>query len=239
MNRFLAYQFIVLSVWFGGFTQGSWADGLGVDKIYHPYVQPLEKEIELRFITADPEGESKSVQQYLLAYGQSINDRWFAEIYVVAEKLGGGQIELAAYELEAKWQLTEQGEYSADFALLFELEQRQDIDIWEFATALIVEKEWGRWSGTANAFVISEWGDDIDNELETKLNLQARYRYSASLEPALELYMSQDTKGIGPAFLGQLHLAGRQQIKWEAGLIMGLDAKTPDATLRLLMEYEF
>ena len=31
------------------------ADGVAVDKVYHPYVQPLEREAEWRMISADGE----------------------------------------------------------------------------------------------------------------------------------------------------------------------------------------
>ncbi|MCR8923013.1 hypothetical protein NO559_09525 [Dasania sp. GY-MA-18] len=238
MNSLWFYACLAFTLLVSCVKHQALADGLGVDKVYHPYVQPLEQEIELRFISAEPEGEASSVQQYLLAYGQSLNEQWFAEVYLVAEKLAGDNLDLEAYELELKRQLTEQGEYSADYALLFELEKQKNEDIWEFATALIVEKEWGRWSATLNAFIVSEWGDDIDDELESKLNLQARYRYSAAIEPALELYMSQDSKALGPVCMGQLRWQ-KQRLNWEAGLIFGLDNETPDTTFRLLLEYEF
>ena len=75
--------------------------------------------------------------------------------------------------MEAKWQLTEQGEFWADWGMLFELEKEANEDVWEFATAVLAEKEWGKWSGTANFYVLREWGSDIESEWETKLNLQA------------------------------------------------------------------
>ena len=107
------------------------------------------------------------------------------------------------------------------------------------ATGLLAEKEWGKWSGTANLFVINEWGSDIVDELETRLGLQARYRYLPAFEPALELYSGEDTRGIGPAVLGQVRLGNKRQLKWEAGAIFGMDSKSPDTTLRFLLEFEF
>ena len=218
----------------------SLAGGIVIDKIYHPYVQPLEQELEWRMIYQDEQPSADdNLWLYQLAYGRSLNDRWFVEAYLVGEKSDEESFGIEAYELEAKWQLTEQGEFWADFGLLFELEKEANEDVWEFATALLVEKEWGKWSGAANVYVIYEWGSDIKNELETRLNLQARYRYSQAFEPAIEFYSGQDTRGLGPAFMGQVKLGNKQRLRWEAGAIFGLDSTSPNRTLRFLLEFEF
>ena len=120
--------------------------------------------------------------------------------------------------------MTEQGEYWADWGVVFELEKEDDLDAWEFSTGLLAEKE---------------WGSDIPDETETRLGLQARYRHSPGFEPAVEVYSGEDTRGIGPAVLGQLPLGGKRQLRWEAGAIFGLDSKSPDTTLRFLLEFEF
>jgi hypothetical protein len=217
-----------------------WADGVVIDKIYHPYVQPLERELEWRAIWQnDQPGRPDDQRLYRLAYGQAVGERWFAEVYVVGENSDEGNFGIEAYELELQRQLTEQGEYWADWGLLFELERERDLDIWEFSTGLLAEKEWGRWSGTANLFLLHEWGEDIADETETRLGLQARYRYSPAFEPAVELYSGQDTRGIGPAVMGQVRLGGRRQLRWEAGAIFGVDSQSPDTTLRFLLEFEF
>jgi len=216
------------------------ADGIVIDKIYHPYVQPLEQELEWRMIYQDEQPSADdNLWLYQLAYGRSLNDRWFVEAYLVGEKSDEESFGIEAFELEAKWQLTEQGEFWADFGLLFELEKEANEDVWEFATALLVEKEWGKWSGAANFYVINEWGSDIRDELETRLNLQARYRYSQAFEPAIEFYSGQNTRGLGPAFMGQVKMGNRQRLRWEAGAIFGLDSTSPNRTLRFLLEFEF
>ena len=69
--------------------------------------------------------------------------------------------------------------------------------------------------------------------------LQARYRYSRELEPAVELYTGQDTRGLGPVIMGSWPLGGARQLRWEGGVIFGLDSDTPDQTFRALLEYEF
>ena len=221
-------------------TGPGWADNIVVDKIYHPYVQPLEQEIEWRTLYQHSQpfvADNTWLSQ--LAYGRSLNDRWFVEAYLVGKRSDAQSLQVGAYELEAKWQLTEQGEYWADWALLFEFEHETHIDKEKFTTALLLEKEWGRWSGTANVYLSNEWGADSTKAFETKLSMQARYRYSKVFEPALEFHSGRNTLGVGPAFLGQLPLNAGRRLNWEFGAIVGLDHKSPDHTFRLLLEYEF
>jgi hypothetical protein len=209
------------------------ADGLAIDKVYHPYVQPLEKELEWRMIQVD--GEQK--QQF--SYGQSLSDRFYIEAYLIAENEKQESLAVSEYEIEAKWQLTEQGEYEIDWGVVAELERSRHNESWEFSTNLIMEKQWGRWVGTANLWAIYEWGDAIDNELESATALQLRYRYSRYFEPALELYTGENTQALGPVVMGDLRLGTRKKLHWETGIIFGLDNETPDHTFRVLTEFEF
>jgi len=216
------------------------ADGSSIDKIYHPYVQPEEREIEFRsIIENNSDADSGDERVYRLGYGQSFTDRWFGEVYLIGAENDDRSFRLEAYEVEALWQVTEQGEFFADWGMLFELEKEHSEDVMELSAALLVEREWRRWTGTANIYVIYEFGDDIDNESETAMALQGRYRYSRQFEPAVELYLGEDTKGLGPVVMGSLPLGGRRQLRWEGGVIFGLDSGTPDQTFRVLFEYEF
>ncbi|PCI17762.1 MAG: hypothetical protein COB62_07320 [Piscirickettsiaceae bacterium] len=214
------------------FSCAAVADGSVIDKVYHPYVQPLEKEFEWRMISAD------DVQNYRLAIGMSLSDRLFVEAYLIGKDVNN-HLKFDAYEIEAIWQLTEQGEYSVDWGLLFEIEKEQHDDTWEVSTGLLMEKEWGRWVGTANVKVIYEWGPEIKDELETALATQLRYRYKPYLEPAVEFYSGENGIGLGPVLMGDLRLASAKKLHWEVGAILGLDADTASNTWRLLMEFEF
>ena len=219
----------------------AYADGFAVDKVYHPYVQPLERELELRSLYRhSDDDEIDGGQTHRLGLGRSFTDRLFAEVYLIGEKEASGRsFALEAYEAELKWQLTEQGEYFADWGLLFELETERDDDVWEYSTAVLVEKEFGRWSGTLNLAAVYEWGDDVSNEWESQLAGQLRYRYSQAFEPAIELYSGDSDKGVGPVALGDHRFANGDKLHWEAGVIIGLDSESPDQTFRALLEYEF
>jgi len=216
------------------------SNGSRIDKIYHPYVQPLERELEFRVLNEDnasvaPGDRTKA----RVGYGQAVSDNWFAEGYLIGEKNDDRNFHVQSFEVEGIRQLTEQGEYTADAGLLFDVESKFDGDLTEFSSAFLLEKEWGHWSGTANLFAIYEFGRDVNNELETALNLQGRYRYSRYFEPAVEFYKAQNTFGIGPVMLGGHSFGRGNKLHWEAGLIIGLDNDTPDRTLRGLLEFDF
>jgi hypothetical protein len=216
------------------------ADGNVVDKVYHPYVDALESEIEFRSLFQDGQSEEDDYDQlHQLSFGRSFGQFLFGEVKIVGEKSSEGDFDFEAFELELKWQLTEQGEYSADWGMLFEYEQEFSEDVQELTVGVLAEKEFGRWSGAVNLLMIQEWGDDIADEFETAVALQARHRYSRSFEPALEFYAGQDSVGIGPVVLGSASVGNRKSLHWEAGVIFGLGNDSPDSTFRFLLEYEF
>ena len=221
-------------------AQAAQADGLVIDKVYHPYVDALETELEFRALAQDSQpGQDNPAQVYQMSLGSALSDAVFAEVYVHAAKDRTGGLHADAWEVEVKWQLSEQGEYWADYGILFEYEDERRLDAREFTVGFLAEKEHGNWSTAANFMVIREWGDDITAEFETAVAMQTRYRLRETLEPALELYAGEDTRGLGPVLQGTWRTGVRRNLHWEAGLIFGLDSKSPDQTWRFLFEYEF
>jgi uncharacterized protein involved in tolerance to divalent cations len=168
-----------------------------------------------------------------------LSDRWAVELYAIGLKGPNENLSVDTYELEAKWQLTEQGEYAFDWGLLFELEREIEENAWEFSTQMLVSRDWGRVSAVANVGVIYEWGERIQNEIETTLRVQTRYRLQEAFEPGLELHMGQDTRAIGPALTGLVRVSRGRKIRWELGLFAGLDEKSPDRTVKANIEFEF
>lgn len=217
------------------------ADGVAIGKVYDPYVQLLEREFEYRglFLHDRDNDELDGGQQHRIGYGQALAERWFGEVYALGTRDSGQALDLDAFEVELKHQLTEQGEYASDWGLLFELERSSELDVWELANTLIVAHDWGRWTGTANLSLIYETGDDIGAEWETQLKAQLKYRRAAELEPALELHMGENTRGLGPLLSGVFRLGNGDKLLWESGIIFGLDSVTPDINLKLNLEYEF
>lgn len=213
------------------------ADGLAIDKVYHPYVQPLERELEFRWLHYDADNSNRN-QIYRLGYGQSFSEYWFFEAYII----GGRQandFQADAYELEAKVQLTEQGEYASDWGALFELEKGTEQDIWEAKATLLIESQWNKTVLASNLGLSLEAGSDIQSEIDASLAMQLRYRYARAFEPAVELYLAQDTFGLGPMMMGDQKFGIRKKLHWELGVIAGISDVTPDVTLKALAEFEF
>jgi hypothetical protein len=215
----------------------AFADGVVVDKVYHPYVLPNEKEVEWRLLSHQTEKTNDLAQHF--AYGQSVLDNLMVEFYIVGERDSDGNFGLSAYEIETRWMLTEQGQYWADWGMLFEFEKEHNKDSWEVTSGLLFEKEIGRTSLSINAFLIYEWGNDIKNEIEMEFRAQYRYRWLPQFQPAIELYSGEDYVGIGPAFMGIQRFDRQKQLKWELAFITGLNGESKDHILRAAIEFEF
>ena len=222
----------------------TYADNLlhhnGVGRVYDPYVQPLERELELRtyYQTDDDPFESDILRQRV-GFGAAINERVFAELYLIGMKMPGRAMRLQSYELESKIQLTEQGEYAADWGLLVEYERERSESVAEFATTLLVSRQWGNWVGTVNLGVEYEFGSNLRNEFDSFMSAQWRLRSRESLEPGIEIYADEFTRGIGPVLTGLVRGSGNQKWHWEAGIIVPANDTTPDYTYRVLLESEF
>lgn len=219
------------------------ADGSTIGKIYTPYVDQLGTEIEWEFRDSFLTREANQ-RSYRLGIGSSITETIYGEISLLAEQgdyhgNGNQDLEVEGYELELKWQLSEQGEYAADYGVMFELERESDIDTWEAATTLLVSKEFGRWTGTANAALIYESIKNLHSEWETSLALQTKYRLRESFEPALEYFKSDQSSGIGPVITGLFRVGIAKKVRWELGVIWELADSPIDKSIKAGLEFDF
>jgi len=213
------------------------ADGMVVDKVYHPYVLPNEREFEWRLTTRQTDDNRLIGQR--IAYGQSVSETVMVEGYLIGEKTETKDFGLQAYEIEIRWMMSEQGELWADWGMLFEVEKKHASNDWEVTTGIIFENEFGRSSLTMNLFGIYEWGDNLQDEFETEFRLKYRYRWLPQIQPAIEVYTGEGYFGLGPAFMGIQRFDGQKQLKWEAGFITELSNAGKNHSLRLTLEYEF
>jgi hypothetical protein len=187
----------------------------------------------------DDRAQFADQHKHRLGYGRSINDRWFLEAEIVGSNLPGQNFDIAGYELEAKYQISEQGEFNNDWGVLFEIERESGRDIWEFATTLIVLHEWKKWIGTANLTLAYETGPSIDDAFETELATQLRYRGNPWFEPGIEFFKSQDTNAAGPSVSGKIRLGGSRKLFWSTAALFSFDNSKPDNAIRINIEYEF
>ncbi len=212
----------------------------GVGSVNDPYVQAMEREIELRTIfQTDAKSSEDNILRQRISYGFSISDRVFLEAYAIGTRLPDQSFELEGYEIETKIQLTEQGEYNTDWGVILEYERQISESIAELATVLVASRQWGNWVGTLNLGIEYEFGSNIRDEIDRFASGQWRYRYREAFEPGVEFYADEFTLGIGPVLTGVIRGNGNNKWHWEAGLIAPLNDTTPDQTLRFLLEWEF
>ncbi|MFK7954473.1 MAG: hypothetical protein AB8B96_00115 [Lysobacterales bacterium] len=216
----------------------AWADGAVIDRIYNPYVQPLEREIEMRSLFQNDDRQ-EDFDEVLLGVGRSLSERVSVEVYAIGSRTSGQDFSPDAAEVELKWQLTEQGEFAFDLGMLFELEREFEDNVWEASTSVLINRDLGRWTASANLDFIYEWGGGIDNELDTSLHLQTRYRLKEAFEPAIEFHAGEDTLAAGPVMTGLFRFSSGRKFRWSAGYFTGLDSISPDSTVRITIEYEF
>ena len=208
----------------------------GIDKIYDPYVHQGEVEIEARGVHKFDDENAHKVK---LGVGYGVNAAWFVEGYAIVEQETGNSADIEEVELENKFQLTEQGQYWVDFGLLTELEKVVDEDVWEFKVGPLFQKQIKDWVATANFFLEKKFGSDAsENEVEFLGAAQLKYRLSPSLEPAVEYYGDEETHAIGPVLLGK-NQWGKVPVKWELGVLKGLNDDASDINFRWLLELEF
>ena len=216
------------------------ADGTVVDKVYHPYVQAWERDIEYRFAFQEqPHHEDNNAMSQKLGYSQSIADRVTLGGFIIVERVTPEDYTVNGFELEVRWMLTEQGQYAADWGLFFEFERKSTTDSYELNSGLIMEKEFGPTSLTLNALLVYEWGGELESEVEPEFRAQYRYRILPQIQPAVELYMGEGFQGAGPSLLGVQKFDKQKQLKWEFGVVFAIDKSSINNTLRFTLEYEF
>ena len=210
--------------------------------IYSPIVDYGETEVEFRgHYNFDDDASENGSGKYKLDIGRGIRPRWFTEVVIEYEVPGQGSGEITAIEWENIFQLTEQGEYAADWGILLEYSfslEDQHADKFEFGP--LMQMEFGRYVWTNNLIFEKETGQYAEDGLEWEFATRLKRRVSPAFEPAIEIYGSRDELQIGPALLGSARIGdGPNAFAWEAGILAGLTHDTPDVTLRFLIEAEF
>jgi hypothetical protein len=235
MKRSRFVTAVVLPITMG--SASTWGDGSAISQVYAPYVQPLERELELLWLDETrPSGRIESNTLTKLGFGTSFLDGVYTELSV--SKLDASSSDSTQVELEVIWQITEQGEYSSDWGLLFEAETNLDTHNHELSAGLLNQKDWKKFSLISNLVATYEWGSGFENEFESRLGLQARYRLQPEFEPMIEFFQGPDTTAIGPGAAGLIRLRPARQLRWGFSILKGLNSEL-DYTAKLEFEYEF
>ncbi|MFO1502952.1 MAG: hypothetical protein U1F39_03975 [Steroidobacteraceae bacterium] len=229
-----------------GLTCVGWAGPS--DYVYVPTVEYGERELDFKYGSASAGGPDEHAAS--LGFGLGATRWWFTELYI-KYKREEGRTFLDAFEWENKFQLTETGKYPVDVGWLVELERPQDRDEgYELKLGPLFQTEFGRLQLNTNILLERVFDSLGSNGTSLGYQWQAKYRWREALEFGAQGFgemgdwthwapADEQNHRLGPAVFGKIALGGRQAIRYNAALLMGLGKGAPDRTLRLQVEYEF
>jgi len=218
--------------------------------IYSPVVEEGEVAIEMRgHYDFDSRDEVDGTQQYKIDLEYTPTWFWRTELLGKWEKEPGASTEATEVAWENILQFAPQGKYWADFGMIVEyVHSLEDGGQDGLELGLLGEKQFSSTVLTANLLAEREFA----NGAETALEYAARYRWrvAEAFEPGIELYgelgdwgnsgsLDEHSHQVGPSLLGKVRARERSAIKYEAAILFGLTHDSPDATVRLQLEYEF
>lgn len=227
---------------------------LAVDKLYTPYVEKGEWEVEYFGKNSfDSDGSKDHEQKHEIALGYGVTDSWKTEIYGIFEKEAGDHIKFDAVEWENIFQLTKRGEYWLDVGASLAYEWTPESSKADALEArLLLAKDLGHSLHILNVIAEKQVGAGPREDLEGALLWSSRYRYSAAFQPGFEISSEfgelsetgsfDDQKhAIGPAAYGKLHLPFGDEdeaLGYRVGYLFGISDAAPDGELVLQLEYE-
>jgi hypothetical protein len=198
---------------------------------------------------------------YTIEFGTGLTPWWKTELEFGFDREPGVNQSTLFTQIvtENVFQLTEPGEYFADFGFYFEYGQTMTTGRHagpnEATFGPLIAKDIGPFTHTVNLFLTRQLGPDQTNQgLDLSYAWQSRWNLWAPLSPAIEIYgdsgvlgstprLGQQELRLGPVAVGTLQLsqlglghAGR--LKYELGWLFGATPATPQGTLRWRLELE-
>lgn len=210
-------------------------------KIYSPRVEFGETELEFRteMTNNNQSNSDDNKTQTKLEIGRGFTPHWMTE-FVAEFEQANGNTKASALEWENILQLSEPGEYPVDFGVLLEAEKALisgEPD--EAIVGLLLEKDLSNITATANINFEKQFGDNHETGVENIFNGRLLWRYQPLLQPAVETFLEKEEKQAGPMVYGVLNLANHRKLKYDAGVLFGLNNDSPDRVWRVNFEYEF
>lgn len=233
---------------------------------YHvvsPYEVDLgELEIETNGAASFDHLKSNSgAQSYTAELGTGLTSWWHSEIEAGFDRDPGQNAPTLLTQLvwENTFQLTEPGEYWADYGFFAEYGQTmtrgRHAGSSELTFGPAIAKDIGPTTNTINLFLTRQLGPDQTSQgLDFSYAWQTRYNLTEHFSPAVEIYgdagilgrspaLSQQQLLVGPVAIGawklrDLGLGNAGKLKYELGWLFGATPASPNGTLRWRLEVE-
>jgi hypothetical protein len=178
-----------------------------------------------------------------IGLGLGVNSWWFTELYAKYKQDPSEPQAFDAWEWENKFQLLETGKYPIDLGFLLEIERPKDrAEGYEITYGPLIQKEWGQVQGNLNLTLQKHIRNTAPSDQVAQYQMQLKYRQSKSFEWGAQGFGTLGSNQIhqfGPAIFGQIRIADKQSIKWNAAFLHGTTSISPSNTLRVQAEYEF
>lgn len=212
--------------------------------VYSPHVIATQSEIELRgFNVADGRGEYDGERAAELSVAHAFNGWWKSELYLAEyEREPGAGGKLVGYEFENTFQLTEPGQYWADFGLLASYGHPKGGGPGEFEFGPLIEKTVGRFDHRINLIWEREVGGGASHKTEFRYSYAGTYAVTSAFRPGIEAYGRPDDHAYqaGPILAGEWHVPNsRGNVEYRFGVLLGINAAAPRRTWVAQLEYEF
>lgn len=234
-----------------GLLCGSAAMAGPSDYVHTPVVEEGEREIDFKAGTAKSRDGTRQTE-YSVGLGLGVTDWWFTEVYAKWHKEPGDRHRFDAWEWENRFQLTETGKYPIDVGLLLEIERPQDrSEGYEYRWGPLLQGDiTPEVQANLNLLFTKHIRSSEPSPTELGYEWQLKYRWRSTFEYGVQGFgnvghwdhwnpSSEQEHIVGPAVFGRIKVGERQAIKYNAGVLFGLNHAAPRNTVRMQVEYEF
>jgi hypothetical protein len=217
-----------------------------------PIVNQGEREVDWQFGVGSPGPQTHSDIHSGIGLGWGATDRWYTELSLDYHKHSGRATAPDEVEWENVVQLAEQDEWPIDVGLAFSLgKSLSGSKGLSMRFGPLLQKEFGKFQANFNLLFERRLGRTSDPVTQARYQGQLKYRYSQPLEFGVQAFgdlgsstqlwapYSQQVHRVGPVLLGRFNLPRERSISYNAAVLFGTTAHSPDRTLRIQIEYEF
>ncbi len=222
------------------------------DYLLLPTVMQGEREIDWRTGIASAGATSSAQTDSALGLGLGVTAHWFTELSVHYGRKQGASPAFKDVAWENILQLAEPGEWPVDVGVAFEVERSsRSHDQLELTGGALLQKEFGLSQANFNILVSHVVEGTEAATTRVHFQWQLKYRYSEPLEFGVQGFDNvssyrttwapypDEVHRLGPVALGRFKFTRERSLSYNAALLFGTTARSPDRTLRFQLEYEF